>query len=696
MKKSFFLYKVLSLVLVLVLILLYWSSDLVERDVKSLKIGVDGLRDDVKELLNVVSKNHIKENYSDLKIANLRKPESTVICGDPVYPNILSEDPYLENTLPNLLSNDLQPSGTLRLACVGRPDNLNPFNGFHRVVAFYDQCVPGLAALHVGKFEEFAPELALKIEEHSTNDGSGEKEFRIFLRKDIYWQPLNPDFFPKSFVLDDVFQKPHPLTAHDFKFFYDVVMNPYISEMQAVSLRSDFEDIVDFSVIDDHAFIVRWKSHVTINDEGEEENKVQYGAFKKTLYIRPLPRFVYQYFSDGNKIVEDDRDPLTYQNNSLWAQNFTTHWAGNYIISVGPYIFNGFDDHCISFIRNPNHYQPLKCLVEKVTVMLKDSCDAIFNDFKTGKLDLCFLTPNHREGFKEFMRSAAYRTQVEQGAAVKEIVSADNGYCYIGWNLQTVFFESTKVRQALNMLIDKDRIIEQIFNGYAYAITGPFSLFSPSYNSDIEDWCFSPEEAERLLEDEGWIDTDGDGIREKEIEGVRVPFKFNLCYFVQSGSSKALVEQISMSLRSAGIDCRILGLSMADLSKKFEDKSFDALSMGWCMGPPPEDPRALWHSEGAYLKGSANMVGFSCPEVDALIDRLTYEYDRTKRKQIYYRLHEKIHEESPYTFLCSRKTTIVYRDYVKNIFVPKIRKDLIPGAEDQEINYTILWIDRRE
>lgn len=694
MRQGFFLYKILNAVIVAVLVLLYWSSDLIERDVKSLKTGLDGLREDVRELIKTVSKNKCSNTASSGKqiVAPLQKE----IVGDPLRPNLLIADPYLEKTLPNMLGEDFSTSGSLSFAFVGRPDNLNPFNGFARVCSLYDICVPGLISPHIGKFEEFAPELAVKIEEIIVEDGTGDKEFRIYLRKGVYWSPLNPKHFPKSFNLDEHFCRPHLVTAHDFKFFYDVVMNPYVSEMRAVALRKDFENIVDFSVVDDHTFTVRWRAQEVIGSDGLPVKKVRYSVLMDTFCIKPLPRFVYQYFPDGKKIVETDDDPLTYQNNSVWAQNFASHWAGNYIVSIGPYIFNGQDDHTLSLVRNPDHYQPLKCLVDKVSVVMKDSIDGIFNDFKTGRLDFCFLAPNHMDNLDAFMQSEAYRTQAAQGMAVKEVIGADNAYSYLGWNMQSVFFESKKVRQAMNMLVDKDRIIEQIFNGRAFSVTGPFSVFSPSYNNQVEGWVFSPEEAERLLEEEGWVDSDGDGIREKEIDGVKVPFRFTVCYYVQSSNTKHLAELISMSLKSAGIDCRLMGLSLADLSKRFEEKNFDALIMGWCLGSPPEDPRSLWHSEGAYQKGSGNVVGFNNAEADDLIEKLTYEEDRRERRSLYHRLHELIHEEAPYLFLFSRKTTVLYREYVRNIFVPKFRTDLIPGAEDQEVNFSIVWIDKGE
>ena len=135
---------------------------------------------------------------------------------------------------------------------------------------------------------------------------------------------------------------------------------------------------------------------------------------------------------------------------------------------------------------------------------------------------------------------------------------------------------------------------------------------------------------------------------------------------------------------------------MADYSQALEEKNFDAILSGWCLGTPPEDPRSLWHSEGALEKGSANAVGFCNEEADRIIEQLSYEYDSDKRQKLYHRFHEVIHEEAPYAFLYTRQYSLVHKEYVKNIFIPKEHPDLIPGAQDETVNLSMMWVDKEE
>ncbi|WP_236558935.1 ABC transporter substrate-binding protein [Chlamydia sp. 17-3921] len=690
--------KFLKCVVAVSLILLYWSSDLLEKDVKVVKKNITSLQEDIRELSRII-KQRVTQTTTSSQTLPVHSTQDTflgALCGDSSYPNLLSIDPYVQQTLPRLLGENFIAKGILRTAHVGKPENFNPFNGFDYVISLYELCVPSLAKAHVGKYEAFSPDLAIKIEERSVLDGTGDKEFHVYLRPNVFWKPINASLFPKHIQLAESFSQSHPLTAHDFKFYYDVVMNPYVAEMRAVALRSYFEDIVSISVENDLKFIVRWKAHTIVNDEGKEDKKVLYSAFFNTLCLQPLPRFVYQHFANGEKIIKDDHDSEIYRKDSVWAQNFAEHWANNYIVSCGAFYFAGMDNEKVMFCRNPDHYNPLEALVEKHHAYFKDSSDSLFQDFKTGKLDIAYLPPNQGDNFEAFMKSAAYSKQVAKGEAIHELVFMDRCYTYIGWNCYSLFFQSREVRQAMNMAIDRDRIIEQCLDGRGYTISGPFAYCSPSYNHEIEGWHFSPEEAARLLEEDGWIDTDGDGIREKIIDGVIVPFRFRLCYFVKSFTARTIAEYVATACREIGIECSLLGLDTADLSLAFEEKNFDAILLGWSLGSPPEDPRALWHSEGAMEKGSANVVGFHNAEADSIIESLSYEYDAQERLQLYHRFHDLIHKEAPYAFLFSRKFSLLYKDYVKNVFVPKVRTDLIPEAQDETVNLKMVWLDRQE
>ena len=133
-------------------------------------------------------------------------------------------------------------------------------------------------------------------------------------------------------------------------------------------------------------------------------------------------------------------------------------------------------------------------------------------------------------------------------------------------------------------------------------------------------------------------------------------------------------------------------MDVADLSAAFEDKSFEAFFFIWGLGSPPEDPEQLWHSSLAKVKGSSNAIGFQNAQADAIIEKLKIEYDENARTKLYHEFDQIIHEEAPYTFLYMPKTSLLYRQYLQNVFVPADRQDIIPGADVEEPDSNIFWI----
>ncbi len=674
--------------------MLYWSSLLIEENVRTIKEDVNRLKRNVSELKSDLKSKTFSTNTTPSSSSNPMSTASSRPHMDPTIPNILEEDPFYSQTLPKLLPPHFAPHGTLQSDTLGKPNNLHPFNNWVEVSTWRGICCGNVSRLLFGKYETYSPEMAIKMEMRKRKD-MDVPEFWVHLREGMFWQPLSKEMFTPDFQLAPHFIQKHPVTAHDFKFYFDALMNPYNQEPGAVSERTYFGDIEEIEVIDDLTFIVRWKT-VDVEEDGKKVPKIKYIAKSLTGGLRPLASFLYKYFPDGKKIIEDDTDPAAYRTSSVWAQNFTQHWAKNILPSCGGWTFEKMTDRQINFQRNPDFYFPLDVLSERSENQFKDSVDIIWQDFKANKTDTYNLQPTQVVELEQFLNSDLYAKQKKSGAAIKRLDYLARQYAYVGWNQAKPFFKSKKVRQALTMAIDRQRIIREFLNGMGVEVTGTFFKNSPSYDPSIEPWPFDLMQARRNLQEEGWIDHNGDGIIDKMIDGKLVPFQFTLTYYVKSTTGKAICEYIATALKEVGIACNLNGVDVADLTNAFEDKSFDALMMAWALGTPPEDPKQLWSSFGAKEKGSSNSVGFSNAEADSIISTLQYEYDRTTRIKLYHRFDRILHEEQPYTFLYSPKTALLYREYVQNVFIPADRQDLVPGANIAEPISSVFWLKSPE
>ncbi len=673
------------------LCMLYWSSNLLEQDMLGVKANLENIELKLKGLQGGVVSVQPSESKQEPALLDL-SPRKHI---DESLPNLLESDPFYISILPKMLGRNFLPHGNINAAVISKPENLHPFSQWSDVIDWTSMCNVSVATGKFGFYASFAPDMAIKMELRE-NKETGLPEYWIHLRDGVFFEPLRKDYFSSDIKLDSHFLKKHQVTAHDFKFYLDAIMNPYVQEGGAIALRSYLMDIEELKVIDDLTFVVRWKVEPFKEESGTIVKRPKYIAKLWTGALKPLASFVYQYFPDGKKIVEEDQAPDFYRTNTIWAQNFSRHFAKNIIVSCGPWIFDGMTERQIQFKRNPNFHNPYAALTDTKVFEFKQSIESMWQDFKSNNLDSYGISPDQLIEYENFIKSDQYASQKAKGDGIERLDYVSRRYVNIQWNEARPFFNNKKVRQALTMAIDRKRIIKQNLNGMGVEINGPFFRYSKAYDESIKPWPFDPHMAKMLLEEQGWYDSDGDGIIDKEIDGNRIPFRFYLTYYVKNALGKAISEYIATALKEVGIDCRLNGVDIADLSAAFEDKNFDALFFIWGLGSPPEDPEQLWLSSLGKIKGSSNAVGFANAEADEIINKLKMEYDEKERIKLYHRFDAIIHDEAPYTFLYTPKSTLLYRSYLQNVFIPADRQDILPGADVQEPDSTVYWIKKQD
>jgi ABC-type transport system substrate-binding protein len=220
-------------------------------------------------------------------------------------------------------------------------------------------------------------------------------------------------------------------------------------------------------------------------------------------------------------------------------------------------------------------------------------------------------------------------------------------------------FDDARVRRALGMAIDVEKIIEFILYGQGERITGPFVKQTDYYNPAIKPFAYDPEGALRLLSEAGWH-RGKDGRLEKD--GKRLRFTL----ITNSGNDlrKAVLAVAQDAWKRIGVDVRtdIVEWSVF-IQERINKLDFDAVILGWQMGIEP-DLYQIWHSSQVDAN-RLNFVGFRNSEADDLIVRIRQEYDHSKQVEYCRRLHEIIAEEQPYTFLyVSRWTAVLDRRIV--------------------------------
>ncbi|MDY6880269.1 MAG: ABC transporter substrate-binding protein [Thermodesulfobacteriota bacterium] len=227
------------------------------------------------------------------------------------------------------------------------------------------------------------------------------------------------------------------------------------------------------------------------------------------------------------------------------------------------------------------------------------------------------------------------------------------GYTYIGYNMRRWPFNDPKVRRALGMAIDVDKITNYVLYGQGERITGPFVKQTDYYNHRIDPIPYDPQGALRLLAEAGFVKDKYGWLQNR---GKRLQFTL----ITNSGNDlrKSILSVCQDAWRQIGIDVRTDLLEWSVFIQERVDKSdFDALILGWVMGIEP-DLYQIWHSSQTN-PNQLNFVGFQDDEADDLIVKIRREYDRRKQVLYSHRLHEIIAREQPYTFLYVGKWTAI-------------------------------------
>ena len=222
-----------------------------------------------------------------------------------------------------------------------------------------------------------------------------------------------------------------------------------------------------------------------------------------------------------------------------------------------------------------------------------------------------------------------------------------------------------RVRQALRMAADVDTISEEIFLGYSSPVWT--EAFRPPYQCDIPRTEYNPDAAAALLEEAGWIDEDGDGVRECHgcttgaEEGYPMEMDFDL--YAESSEEAELAQQLLAEMfKNIGIQTN-LSLTEGNLLWATYDAggieangNFD-INM-WddgYFGIDPTDDIYWWYYSSAAITDTdfmGNPYRWINEDYDALLDE-AYTLDEEYRKELFCEMAAILDEEVPNILLWS-------------------------------------------
>jgi ABC-type transport system substrate-binding protein len=192
----------------------------------------------------------------------------------------------------------------------------------------------------------------------------------------------------------------------------------------------------------------------------------------------------------------------------------------------------------------------------------------------------------------------------------------------------------------------------------------------------VEPYTFDLDKAKKLLDAAGWKDSDGDGIRDKIVNGEMKKFAFAVLAY-DSPSWRSSLSVFKEDLRKIGIQMSPQVVDWPTMQKKMDEKKFDAFTGGWGLSWLI-DPYQIWHSTQADTPKGSNRVGFRNKRADEIIDKLRETFDDDERLALLREFHRIVHAEQPYTFFFSPQTTVAWQPRVENVIINTTRPQFTP------------------
>ena len=297
---------------------------------------------------------------------------------------------------------------------------------------------------------------------------------------------------------------------------------------------------------------------------------------------------------------------------------------------TGPFMYKeSVVDNYITLVKNPDYWEEGAPKLDGITFYLLADESARLAALRTGDINLCSL-------------SALNLSEVEGDDSIKVLSYQSNNYTYLGFNLSSEALQDVRVRQAMSMAVDRQAIIDYVYNGEATVSTFVAPAMghwvwdapseSPLYTQDID-------AAKALMEEAGYSDSN------------RLTIKMAAGLLDSIRDTAVVLQQ---QLKEIYIDVEITNLESGEYvdvwgKMNTPEAGYDAMCGQNGSGTDPNRAVSFFFS----TTGGANVWGYSNAEVDELCAQGVATTDETEREGYYIEAQKIIIDESPNLFFAS-------------------------------------------
>lgn len=234
-----------------------------------------------------------------------------------------------------------------------------------------------------------------------------------------------------------------------------------------------------------------------------------------------------------------------------------------------------------------------------------------------------------------------------------------NGYGYIGLNYGSDKVKDPKVRQALLYGLNREGFMQSYYQGYGQVYNSHILPTSWAYNPDVPKYEYNPEKANQLLDEAGWKDTNGNGVRDKD--GVEL----ELQWLTYTGSKyvDALIPIVQQSWEQIGVKVTPELMEFGTMMDKVNNREYDIFNGAWNLSIDP-DPSGIF-AISQDVPGGFNNIGWRNEEADKLLKEGKGTTNQEERKKAYAEWQLKFSEDVPYILLGNAQEMFASNSRVK-------------------------------
>ena len=325
---------------------------------------------------------------------------------------------------------------------------------------------------------------------------------------------------------------------------------------------------------------------------------------------------------------------------------------------TGPYMYAGDNDGQIwNFVRNPNYWGEAPD-VDSFSIKYIPDNDAKILAMQNGEVDFLSGIKNiSAESFEQMEQTEGFQAQADE----KSLQTY-----YVGYNLSDPIFGDQTVREAISSAVDKDAIVESIYGGLYDKADTFFSRNLPYCDVEQTIYNFDLDHANQILDEAGYTDTDGDGIREKD--GVKLSASF--MYQTGSASDDNLVVYICDQASKIGIELTPQSAQMMDWYAMVQSGEY-GLTIFKTQGGYYDPASVVTNINPATTMDPILMqIGVSQPEISALVNELDSSADEARIQEIYSTILATMADQCLTTPLIYTRQLTVYSDTVSSYTFP--------------------------